>query len=108
MSAWRNKVKALYHLPRGQYRAAEFDDATQCTSRMGITAAVVLGFIAKHPHPNGYKTEQRYSITPTGVDWVEGRVVVVNMAPIKKSQVCATWLASLPQGIHLSPQNVLL
>lgn len=108
MSAWRNKVKALYHLPRGQYRAVEFDDMTQCKVNMGIAMALTLGFIDKHPHPNGYKTEQRYSITPKGVDWVEGRVVVINMAPIKKSQVCATWLASLPQDIHLSPQTVLL
>lgn len=97
MSTWRICLRALYEHGRGPYRMADFDtlDMPITAFQGGVRACVRRGHMMAHPGENGYVRDYMYSITPLGLDVIEGRAGVVS-GWCGKFRTARNWLASLP------------
>jgi len=104
VSTWRLIVRALHDIGGSGTNA-------QIRKRMGgvmefesllvsaqLVAAARLGVVAS----SGRKTDAVWTLTPTGLAWLEGRATMIRVRPGGRRWV-ATWLESLPRGLRIQP-----
>ena len=105
MAAWKMVLRAASKLPPGPHKQREFDvlDLPTRTFLWAVYQCVKKGFMQQHIPTEGKKchSEYRYSVTPLGRDYLDGRAEIVGQwggvhgrAP---GVVRVTWLASLPR-----------
>jgi hypothetical protein len=105
MSAWRQAVKVLYAKPdhTGTLRDCDLAGIVGAGNSSGLKYAGYLGLAEFH----GHRGRGHWKLTPRGIDWCEGRVVLALGLPHRPGvrapyRLRATWLSSLPRDIRIN------